>query len=230
MKTLSTPAMNEAFSRVVTALASFQRRPSRSTPSRIFRRYLASCSSGPGTRRRHSSITRSRACALLLFSFSCCRRTFSVCADSVCCNFSNRWGKAKLSSTSSTVNRSKGGNPSQSSWYDPLLPPEKYPARLPDSGESRGLVGVERNILGVFKPEDGADPASNGAAPSPAGRDTPGDRRSSCVGRFVFDSGIGMGSDMAFCTSGPGFMAIAGFPHGSVQLGRHLIDAERRPR
>jgi len=61
------------------------------------------------------STTLSFAFLLDDLNFSRWRRTLSVCADKVFCHFSSRCGSARLSRTSNTVRRSKGGNASQSS-------------------------------------------------------------------------------------------------------------------
>jgi len=89
MSTFKTPHMKDIFSRAVTVLVSFQRLPILSTLSRIRFLYFSSCSSAGGTRRRHSSTTRSFACDPLVFKTSRCFRTFSVCAERLLCSFSS---------------------------------------------------------------------------------------------------------------------------------------------
>lgn len=134
--------MNESFSRAVTAFVSFHRVPSRSTESLIRFRYFSSCSSGGGNLLRHSSTTLSFALIPEDFIFSRCRRTFSVCAVNVFCHFSSRCGRARLSSKSKTVIRSRGGNNSQSSWYELLFENEGFRDMKPGVGgnESEGVL------------------------------------------------------------------------------------------
>lgn len=154
----STPAMNDTFSRTVTALVSCHLLPRRSTDTLTRVRYLSSCSSGGGTRLRHSSTTRSFAFKPDDFSFSRCRRTLSVCADKVFCHFSRRSGKARLSRRSKTVRRSKGGKTSQSSWYELLFEKEAFRASI------AGLGGDEERF-GVLTPGGGESPVDEVAEP-----------------------------------------------------------------
>ena len=178
--------MKETFSRTVTAFVSFQRFPSLSTLWRIFLRYLSSCSSAVGTRFRHSSTTRCLVALLLVLRASRCFLTFSVCADIFLCSFSSCWGNAKLSNRSNTVSLSKGGNASQSSWYELL--PEKDGLR-----DSRGLPGFEEVESGVLLPSGGVDPFEE----LDWTRVISGDKLLTSKTGSCYGDGIGIGSDIS---------------------------------
>ena len=100
------------------------------------------------------------------------------------CNFSNCCGRAKLSKISKTVSLSKGGNASQSSWYELL--PENEGFR-----DSRGVPGDDAVITGVLLPSGGDEEVEDGT------RDISGDRLLASSAGSDFEFGIGIGSDIS---------------------------------
>ena len=100
------------------------------------------------------------------------------------CSFSNCCGSAKLSSRSKTVSLSKGGNASQSSWYELL--PENEGFR-----DSRGLPGEDALNCGVLLPSGGDESVEDGT------RVTSGERLLVSNVASGFEPGIGIGSDIS---------------------------------
>ena len=115
MKTLSTPAMKDIFSRRVTAAVSLHLRPRRSTEDFMRERYFSSCSSAVGTRFRHSITARCFALIPVDLIRSCCLLTIPFCAVMALCHCSSRCGMARFPTRSNTVSLSSGGYASQSS-------------------------------------------------------------------------------------------------------------------
>jgi hypothetical protein len=113
--------MKDSFSLAVTAAVSLHLLLSPSTDFFTRFLYLSSCSSAVGTLLRHSDTALSFALAPVDLNRSCCFRTFSFCAASVACHFSNCDGRAMFSKMSKNVSLSSGGKASQSSWNEPLL-------------------------------------------------------------------------------------------------------------
>ena len=138
--------MKESFSRAVTAFVSCHLEPRRFTESLIRFLYLSNCSSGGGRRLRHSSTTLSFALDVDDLIFSRCRRTLSVCADSLVCHFSRREGSARLSKRSNTVRVSNGG--SHSSW-------QELKSEVDAFLDSKFGLGMGEASSGVFEPMSG---------------------------------------------------------------------------
>ncbi len=90
-----------------------------------------------------------------------------------------------MSNKSKTVSLSKGGNASQSSWYELL--PENEGFR-----ESLGLLDAEALRIGVLLPSRGDELSEDGA------RDISGERLwGSRLPDFDFGDGMFMGSDIS---------------------------------
>lgn len=134
--------MKDSFSLAVTAAVSLHLLLSASTDFFTRFRYLSNCSSAVGTLLRHSDTALSFALAPVDLSRSCCFRTFSFCAVSVACHFSNCEGSVMFSNISKKVSLSRGGKASQSSWNEPLLTKDEFRDER-RSGRRFGLPGCD---------------------------------------------------------------------------------------